>query len=64
MAFTLSIGQAAVDFVLAGTDGGVYSLKDFSDADVLVISFTCNHCPFVTGSDEVTRKTAEKFQSK
>src|SRR4029077_12370748 len=26
-----------------------------------VIFFTCNHCPYVIGSDEVTRKTAEKF---
>jgi peroxiredoxin len=26
-----------------------------------VIFFTCNHCPYVTGSDESTRKTAEKF---
>ena len=27
----------------------------------MVIFFTCNHCPFVVGSDEVTRKTAETF---
>ena len=38
-----------------------YSLRDFTDAKVLVIFFTCNHCPYVIGSDEVTRKTAEKF---
>ena len=30
----------------------------------LVIFFTCNHCPFVKGSDEVTRKTAEKYLKK
>jgi peroxiredoxin len=30
----------------------------------LVIFFTCNHCPYVTGSDEVTRKTAERFAGK
>ena len=27
----------------------------------LVLFFTCNHCPYVIGSDEVTRKTAERF---
>jgi hypothetical protein len=27
----------------------------------LVIFFTCNHCPYVLGSDEVTRQTAERF---
>jgi peroxiredoxin len=61
MAFTLSIGSKAKVFSLKATDGKVYSLKDFADARVLVIFFTCNHCPYVTGSDEITRKTAEKF---
>jgi len=36
-------------------------LKDFSQNKGLVVFFTCNHCPFVTGSDEVTRRTAEEF---
>ncbi len=61
MAFTLSIGESAPDFTLAATDGKVYSLGDFDDAKILVVFFTCNHCPYVIGSDEVTRKTAEKF---
>jgi peroxiredoxin len=61
MAFTLSIGDKAPDFTLPATDGNTYSLKDFSEYDTLVIFFTCNHCPFVTGSDEITRMTAEKF---
>jgi len=61
MAFTLQIGESAVDFRLPATDGKTYSLADFADARGLVIFFTCNHCPYVIGSDEVTRKTAEKF---
>lgn len=61
MAFTLAIGASAPDFSLPATDGKVYSLKDFSEAENLVIFFTCNHCPFVVGSDEFTRKSAEKF---
>lgn len=61
MAFTLEIGQKAPDFTLPGTDGAMHSLSDFDDAEVLVILFTCNHCPYVIGSDEVTRATAEKF---
>ena len=63
MAFTLQIGERAPDFKLPATDGNSYSLSDFDDAKVLVIFFTCNHCPFVLGSDEITRKTAEKFAS-
>jgi peroxiredoxin len=62
--FTLQVGSEAPDFILPATDGKTYSLKDFSKAEVLVIFFTCNHCPYVIGSDEVTRKTAEHFKSK
>jgi peroxiredoxin len=61
MAFTLPIGAQAPDFTLPATDGKTYRLSDFSDAPVLVVFFTCNHCPFVKGSDEVTRQTAAKY---
>ena len=60
MAFTLQIGQQAPNFTLPATDGKTYQLEDFKE-DVLVVFFTCNHCPYVIGSDEVTRKTYEKF---
>lgn len=63
MAFTLSIEGQAFDFSLPATDGKTYSLKDFSQFKGLVVFFTCNHCPYVTGSDEVTRNTANKFAS-
>jgi len=61
MAFTLEPGAQAPDFSLPATDGNTYSLADFADANVLVIFFTCNHCPYVIGSDELTRETVEKF---
>ncbi len=60
--FTLQIGEKAPDFRLPATDGKTYSLDDFAAASVLVVFFTCNHCPFVTGSDEVTRATALRFK--
>ena len=63
MAFTLQLGQKAPDFRLPATDGKTYRLADFDDARALVIFFTCNHCPYVLGSDAVTRQTAEKFAS-
>ncbi len=61
MSFTLEIGTHAPDFRLPATDGRTYSLADFKDARVLVVFFTCNHCPYVVGSDEVTRQTALRF---
>jgi peroxiredoxin len=52
MAFTLQLGQSAPDFNLPGTDGKNYSLADFKDAKLLVVVFSCNHCPYVVGSEE------------
>lgn len=62
MSFTLQLGHKAPPFHLPATDGKKYTLKDFDKYDTLVIFFTCNHCPYVIGSDEVTRQTAEKFK--
>lgn len=41
----LEIGERAPDFQLPGVDGQNYSLADFADAKLLLIVFTCNHCP-------------------
>ena len=64
MSFTLELGATAPDFSVVGTDGQTYGLANFAEAATLVLFFTCNHCPFVVGSDELTRATAEKFQDK
>jgi len=41
----LPLGASAPDFALPGVDGKTYRLSDFASAKVLVIIFTCNHCP-------------------
>ncbi|REG92056.1 redoxin domain-containing protein [Algoriphagus antarcticus] len=41
----LEIGDPAPPFNLPGIDDEFHELEDYSDADVLVINFTCNHCP-------------------
>lgn len=64
MAFTLQLGEKAPDFKLPATDGKTYTLADFDKYPVLVIFFTCNHCPYVIGSDEVTRRTADKYRDR
>lgn len=61
MPYTLPLGSKPVDFSLPATDGKTYALTDFADAKILVVFFTCNHCPYVTGSDEITRRSAERF---
>ncbi|MBN2684578.1 MAG: thioredoxin family protein [Pontiellaceae bacterium] len=60
MSFTLQIGESAPGFSLPATNGKTYALADFKEP-VLVIFFTCNHCPYVIGSDEKTRAIAEKY---
>ena len=63
MSFTLQLGQKAPEFNLISTSNENVSISSF-DSKFLVIFFTCNHCPYVTGSDEVTRQTANKFKDK
>ena len=42
----LKIGDPAPDFSLKGVDGKTYSLADFKDAQVLMVVFLSNHCPY------------------
>ncbi len=63
MSFTLPIGANAPDFNLKSTEGRNYSLSDFDACKYLVVFFTCNHCPYVLGSDEVTSQAAKKYAS-
>jgi peroxiredoxin len=60
MAFTLQLRETAPDFDLPGTDCQNHKLSDYTE-DTLVIFFTCNHCPYVLGSDDATSTTATKF---
>ena len=63
MSFSLQLGQKAPEFNLISTNNENISISNFN-SKFLVIFFTCNHCPYVTGSDEVTRQTANKFRNK
>ena len=58
---TLEIGEAAPDFRLPGVDGKWYRLSDFAGADVLVIVFTCNHCPAAQGIEGRLKRFHETY---
>ena len=47
--FRMHPGDAAPEFALPGVDGKAWRLADFGDAKVLVVTFWCNHCPYVQG---------------
>ncbi len=61
---TLSIGAKAPDFSLKGTDNKLYSLKNFNAAKVLVVYFTCNHCPTAQAYEDRIHAIVEKYKSK
>jgi thiol-disulfide isomerase/thioredoxin len=61
---TLEIGSAAPDFNLPGVDGKQYSLKNFRDADVLVVIFTCNHCPTAQAYEDRIKRLAADYKDK
>lgn len=48
----IEIGQHAPDFSLPGVDGKDYSLNSFKDKKVVVVVFTCNHCPYAQAYED------------
>jgi peroxiredoxin len=44
---SIAIGVEAPSFDLPGVDGKNHRLEDYSNADVLVLIQSCNHCPYV-----------------
>ena len=48
----MAVGTPAPPFSLPATDGETYSLADFGDAKVLVVVFTCNHCPYAVAMED------------
>lgn len=61
MSFTLSLDEKIPEFRLKATDKKNYSLHDFDAFKGLVVFFTCNHCPYVIGSDEYNRQLFQTY---
>jgi len=61
---SLPIGSPAPPFSLLATDGKTYSLASFSKADVLVIVFTCNHCPTAQAYEDRIIKLTKDYASR
>jgi len=60
----LDQGDAAPDFSLPGVDGKTHKLADYAKADVLVVVFTCNHCPTSQYYEKPLIKLTEDYKSK
>jgi peroxiredoxin len=60
----VNVGDKAPTFSgLAGVDDKSYSLSDFKDKDVVVVVFTCNHCPVAVAYEDRIINFAKKFAS-
>lgn len=61
---TLQIGAQAPDFDLPGVDGRNWRLTDFATAKVLVVVFTCNHCPTAQYYEERLKQFTADYKDK
>jgi peroxiredoxin len=61
---TLVIGSAAPAFSLPGVDGKRYSLESFRDADILVVIFTCDHCPTAQAYEDRIKRLAADYKDR
>lgn len=59
---TLPLGATAPDFNLPGADGKTYTLKDFAQAKLLAVLFTCNHCPTAQYYEERVKKLVDDYR--
>ena len=60
----LAIGERAPDFDLPGVDGKRHRLQDFAAAEMLVVVFTCNHCPTAQAYEGRIQKLADDFRGR
>ncbi|HEX9252036.1 MAG TPA: thioredoxin family protein [Ignavibacteriaceae bacterium] len=58
----LKIDSSIPNFSLTGVDDKTYSLNDFSDKKILVVIFSCNHCPYVHAYEDRIMELQKEFE--
>lgn len=58
----IEIGNTIPDFSLPGIDERSYAVNDFAANPLLLIIFSCNHCPYVQGYEERIKKLQNDFR--
>jgi len=61
---TLPLGSTAPDFYLIGVDNRDWSLTDFDEAKLLLVIFTCNHCPTRQYYEEPIKNLVADYKDK
>ena len=60
----MPIGNPAPPFSLPGVDGATRSLDSFADAEILVVMFTCNHCPYAQACEDRLIAIQEDYRAR
>jgi len=60
----LPLGSMAPAFSLPATDGKTYTLDDFKDSKILLIVFTCNHCPTAQAYEDRIKQLVTDYKPK
>ena len=61
---TLAVGSAAPDFCLPGIDGRTHCLRDYASSKILVLAFTCNHCPTAQLYESRIKQLADDYRDR
>ena len=61
---SIKLGDKLPKFNLLAVDGKNYSQASFSSSKVLVVMFTCNHCPYVQAYEDRLIKLQEEYKNK
>ena len=60
----LPLGSTAPDFSLPGVDGTKHTLSDYANSPILVIVFTCNHCPIAQMYEHRIEQLYEDYEKR
>jgi peroxiredoxin len=61
---TLALGSSAPDFALPGVDGQIHKLSDYASSPILMVVFTCNHCPIAQMYERRIQQLATDYKNK
>ncbi len=60
----LPLSSSAPDFALPGVDGNIHRLSDYAASPILVVVFTCNHCPIAQMYEQRIQQLDDDYRSR
>ena len=60
----LPLSSSAPDFSLPGVDGNIHRLSDYAASPILVVVFTCNHCPIAQMYEQRIQQLDDDYRSR